>query len=123
MPWRNPDASSAVIAENLGWISSGLKWRVGRRSGGGGEGRRKKTQQQRDPLPMPSGYLAVQDLPQPGKEGGEAGRGGWRGGGQAEGGRRSPAPGGPRSPAGTPQPWGWAWLPHPQLVIIIVINY
>lgn len=90
---------------------------------GGREGRRKKTQQQRDPLPMPSGYLAVQDLPQPGKEGGEAGRGGWRGGGQAEGGRRSPAPGGPRSPAGTPQPWGWAWLPHPLLVIIIVINY
>lgn len=42
MPWRNPDASSAVIAENLGWISSGLKWRVGRRSGGGGGGKKEK---------------------------------------------------------------------------------
>lgn len=93
MPRRNPDASSTVIAANLGWISSGLEaW--------GGE--RKKTQTSLSPpyaqrISCDSRFATA----------GEGGSGGWwwAGEGEREGGG-APRPAGGQPPRRARLPCG-----------------
>lgn len=121
MPRRNPDASSTVIAANLGWISSGLEaW----------GGKRKKTQTSLSP-PYAQRISCDSRFATAGEGGARGLVVGWRG---REGGRRSPAAGGRAAPAAGPAPL--RGLPGPGTAhacagsrssalspIIIIINY
>lgn len=113
MPWRNPDASSAVIAENLGWISSGLKWRVGRRSGGGGREEGKKHNNREIPSLCPADILQCRICHSRGRRGEKRGAGAGEAAGRQREGGGAQRPAGPAPLRGLPSPGDGHGCPTP----------